>query len=140
VDAGVLEEAIDLERAIGRVPADTGQGIEFDLVFLQLPHLLHDALEGARAVAVLAVAVVDLLRAVQADADEKVVGLEELAPLVVEMQRVRLQGVPDLLAGAIRRLQLDHAAKEVDASRVGSPPCQTNSTTGVGCAATYCSI
>ena len=30
--------------------------------------------------------------------------------------------------------------KKSTPSRVGSPPCHTNSTTGVGCASTYCSM
>ena len=54
-------------------------------------------IEGPLAFAVAAIAVMDLLRAVEADAHHEVVFLEEAAPLVGEQRAVGLQGIGDCL-------------------------------------------
>jgi len=59
------------------------QGAEFDLVPLASLDASHDSLERAGAGMVHAVLVVELLRSVDADTEQKLVLVEEPAPVVV---------------------------------------------------------
>ncbi|MBB4013148.1 hypothetical protein GGR36_002494 [Niveibacterium umoris] len=86
-------------------------------MLLQQTNTGHDALESASTVAILAVTVVDGLRAIEADPDKEFVLLEEPAPFVVQMQPVGLQHVTDLTLRTERLLQLNDAAEEVNAQQ-----------------------
>ena len=57
----------------------------------------------------------ELARAVDGDADEKLVLSQELAPSIVDERGVGLERVVDCLAGGVFLLQCDHGAEEIDA-------------------------
>ena len=76
----------------------------------------HHFVERSGAALVDAVGVVQFARAVEAQPDEVVVLLEELAPLVVQQRSVRLHGVLERHAGLlVLFLDSDGAPEEVDA-------------------------
>jgi hypothetical protein len=72
---------------------------EFDLIFLTALNTPHDPLESARAGVVHAVSVVEFLRSVDADAEEKLIVMEEPAPVIIKQNAIGLQRIADLLAG-----------------------------------------
>ncbi len=112
----VAQEAVDGPpvRLVGRV--HRAQDVEVDPVPAQGPPALHDAVEGAPPAAVDPVGVVHLAGAVDAQADEERVLLEEGAPLVVEQESVRLEGVLHALPGTPVLLDERHrVAEELDA-------------------------
>ena len=86
----IAQEAIDLQRmgGIGRV--DGGEDVKLNPVLLQEVQALHHPIEGGAATLVNPVAVVYLTRAIDADADEEIVGAEEAAPIVVQRCAVGL--------------------------------------------------
>ena len=111
----VAEEAIDGAAVVLVGGVDRAQDVEVDLVLAQVPPAAHHQVEGALAAAVDAVGVVQLARAVDAQADQEVVLLEERAPVVVEQQAVGLEGVLHGLAGpAVLLDQFDGAPEEVE--------------------------
>ena len=69
------------------------QNVEIDVVPAQLLPTFHHAVEGTPTATVDPVGVVDFAGAVDTEADQKVVLLEELAPVVVEQDAVGLKGV-----------------------------------------------
>ena len=73
-------------------------------------HVIKASLAGTVA----AIAVVDFLRAVNADAHHEVVFFEECAPLVSEQGAVGLQGIADRLFFLERPLQLDNSLEKID--------------------------
>ncbi len=112
----VAEEAIDLDRMIGVRGVDRAQDVDVDAVPVQALPAAHHVVERALAAFVDAVGVVHLARAVDAQADEDLVLLEERAPLVVEPRAVGLDRVGDLLSGPlILPHVLDRALEEVEA-------------------------
>src|SRR5207244_880849 len=73
----------------------------------------NDTVEGGLPTFVDAVCVVHLARAVDGDADQEVVLLEERSPGVVEQRAVALRGVEDSFTGPRRpSIDLDDAPKE----------------------------
>ncbi len=112
----VAEEPIDVASValVGRV--DRAQDVELHPVAAQQPPPVHHLVPGALRPPVDTVGVVQLLGAVDAEADEEVVLGEELAPLVVEQDAVGLERVLHHLVGpAVLLDQLDRLAKELDA-------------------------
>jgi hypothetical protein len=66
------------------------QGAEFDLIFLAALDASHNALERAATGMVHAVSVVEFLRPVNADAEQKLVVVKEPAPCIVEQDAIGL--------------------------------------------------
>ena len=76
---------------------------------------LHHQVESALAAAVNPVGVVQLARAVNAQADEKMMFLEERAPVIVEQQAVGLEGVlHDLFGPAVGFNEFHRTLEEVE--------------------------
>ncbi len=110
------EKAVDVQRPPGVLAVDDRQGVEGDAVFLQPLGGGEDAVERGLAPLGHAVGVVQVFRAVDAEADEEMVLAEEAAPGVVQQDAVGLQAVEDPLAvGAVLLLQVQDLAEEVDA-------------------------
>lgn len=65
------------------------------------------------------VGVVHFTRAVDGEADEKIIRGEELAPFVIEQGAVGLDGVGDDFAGGEFFLQRDNLAKKIDTEQGG---------------------
>ena len=86
----------------------------------------HYPIESALFAAVQPVRVVNLAGTVDAQADEKIVFLEEAAPLVVEKDAVRLKGMfYGLLGSAVLFDKLDGATEELELSSVSARPLAT---------------
>ena len=110
----VAEEGVDLAAVIAVHRVDRRQHVPVDLVTLQHVEARDHPVEGGLAPLVDAVGVVHLSRPVDRDADQELVLLQELAPLVVEERPVRLHRVEDVLAGGrVLPLELDRASEEV---------------------------
>ena len=111
------------------------QHVVLDLVLLEEAQAPHDLVERALTPLVDPVDVMEWLRPVDADANEVVVLLQELAPLVREQRAVRLNGVlerhPRL---AVPLLDLDRSAEEVKAHqcRLAALPRDRHHRRGVG--------
>jgi hypothetical protein len=73
-------------RLVGGV--DRAQDIELDAVIAQAAPSSHDEVEGALASSIAPIRIVQFARPVHAETDEKVVFLEEGAPVAVEQQPV----------------------------------------------------
>ena len=104
----VSEEAIDRAAVMFVSGVDRAQDIEVDSVLAQEPPALHHFVEGASFAAIEPVRVMDLARAVDAQADQEIVLLEKGAPLVIEQDAVGLKGVLRRSAragGTFRRVQ-----------------------------------
>ena len=111
----VAEEAIDRAAVFLVGGVDRAQYVEVDSVLAQEPPALHHLVEGALFAAVDTVGVVELARAVDAQADQKVVFLEEGAPVIVEKDAVGLKGVlHDLSRPAVLFDEFDGAPEEVE--------------------------
>jgi hypothetical protein len=110
-----FEEVVDLEGVAGVEAVDDGEGVEVDVVVFQDVEAGHDAVEGGGAAFVDAVGVVEFAWAVDAEADEEVVGGEESAPVVVESGAVGLEGVVDGSAVRVLALEGDDFFEEGDA-------------------------
>ena len=109
----VAKEAVDRPSVMLVGGIDGTQDVEIDLVTAQRLPALHHQIEGALAATVQPVGVVQLARAVHTQADQKVVLLEEAAPVVIQQKAVGLEGVFDRLAGlAVLLDQLDRMLKK----------------------------
>ncbi len=127
----VAQEAIDLQRILAGKVVDASQGGKLHLVLVQQRHRRHHLLEGATAGAVDPIGVVQQLGAVDAQANEEVVGRQKLAPLVVEQDAVGLQIVGDHHPlRLVFALQLDHLAKIVEPEQGRLAPCQEKMISG----------
>ena len=95
---------------------DRAQDVDVHAVPVQTPPAAHHIVERSLAALVHAIGVVQLARAVHAQADEDLVLLEEGAPGVVQLRAVGLDGVGDLLSRLLVPLDvLDRALEEVEA-------------------------
>src|SRR5579872_1475695 len=95
-------------------------------MLLELPPTLHHPVECALLHAVEPVRVVELARAVDAQAYQKIVLLEEGTPLVIEQDAVGLKGVfHDLFRSAVLFDKFDRTAEEIELHerRLASLPC-----------------
>src|SRR5271165_3813706 len=110
----VAEEAIDRTTVFLIGGIDRAQDVELDSVLAQAPPALHHFVESALFGAVHPVRVVELTWAVNAQANQKIVFLEEGTPLIIKKDAVGLKGMFDgLLGPAILFDELDGAPKEV---------------------------
>ena len=98
-----FQELIDLQSAALAVLVDRGHRVERDPTQLQQPQARHHAVEGGSPGLVLPVPVVDVLRSVDRDADQKTIPAEKLRPFRRDERPVRLEGVMDGRAPAARR-------------------------------------
>src|SRR6185312_4046074 len=117
--AGFTQELVDIERVIGIFAVDDGEGVEFDGVLFEAGDGGEDSVEGGLPAFVDAVDVVQLAGAVDGEADEEMIGGEELGPFVVEENAVGLENVGDGAAVGVFLLELEGAAEEVDAQERG---------------------
>ena len=117
--ADVLVEVIDVEGVVGVDAVDDAHGVPLHAVLLQEADATHDALEGGLAPTGEAVVVVELLGAVDGDADEPVVAPEEGAPLVGEEGAVGLEAVVDEVALGVLTLEGDDALVEAERAHEG---------------------
>ena len=100
-------------RFVGRV--HRAEDVDVHLVLTQMPPAAHHAVERALPAAVAPIGVVEIARAVNAQADEEVVLLEEGAPLVVEQDAVGLERVlHDLARPTVSLDEVDRAPEEVE--------------------------
>ena len=111
----VAKEAVHLERVVGVGGVDGAQDVDVDIVPAQAVPAADHVVEAAPALLVDAVGVVHGARAVDAEADQVVVLLEERGPLVIDQRAVGLDGVQDaaVLRLAVLLGQLDRALVEV---------------------------
>ena len=102
----------------GRLDVSVGeqaQDIERDFVLPHQPDAPHDAVKAAVPGVVFPVKIVNLRRAVQTDADQKVFFAEKLAPCGVEQQAVGLQGIfNDLSVPGVFFLKGHDIPEEID--------------------------
>ena len=110
-----LEELVHLEPPAFRGLVDRGHRVEFHAAAVQEADAPEDLVEGRGAALVLAVAVVDVLRPVDGNADEEAVLPEELRPFAVQEGPVGLDRVEDLLPVGILPLEVDGLAVEIQA-------------------------
>jgi len=103
------DEKIEYLVGMLRIPrVQQGQGIELDLVFFAVVDGPHHLIERPRARMIETVVVVEFFGAVDTDADEELVFVEEAAPCFVEQDGVGLKRIADFLArSAVLFLQLD---------------------------------
>ena len=132
------KKPVDLQRLVGVGAMDGGQRIEVDLVALQNFDAAHHAVKGRLAAFVHAIGIVQLARAVDGQADKKMILQKESRPRVVEQDAIGLKSVGDLLAVGIALLELDDAPKEVDAQQSRLPSLPGKVITGASCASMYC--
>ena len=99
---------------------DRGEGVPLHAVLAQLREPAHDLVERGLAGLVAAVGVVQLARAVDAEADEEAVLGEEPRPVAVDLGAVGLDGVPHRHAGRrVALAQLHGAAEELEPHQRG---------------------
>ena len=123
--AAELDQEIEnLIGVVGREVVDQREGVEVDLVSFAAFDGAHDAVPRAVAAEVEAIVVVQLLRAIDADADQEFVLVQEFAPVgIVQEDRIRLERISDLLAGdAVLLLQLHRPFVEVHAHQCRLAP------------------
>lgn len=89
----VAEEAIHRTTVFLVCGVDRAENVEVDPVPLQATPALHHPIEGALCAVVDSVGVVQFARAIHAQADQKLVFLEERAPVIVHEDSVGLEGV-----------------------------------------------
>src|SRR5690606_29940707 len=90
--------------------------VEFYRMLLQQANAAHHLVKGWTPAFVLAVGIMQLAGAIDADADQEVVFLEELAPLVIQQGRVGLERVFYGHARfAILRLEFDGFPEKIHA-------------------------
>src|SRR5216683_281349 len=111
----IAEETIDGTAVLLVGGVDRAQDVEFDSVLAQVPPALHNFVESALLAAVDPIRVVELAWTVNAQADQKIVFLEEDAPLIIEKDAVGLKSVlHDLIGSAVLFNELDGAPEELE--------------------------
>ena len=94
---------------------DRGHRVERHALGVEMLDAAEDFLESGRAALVAAEAVVDVLRAIQRDAQQEVIFFEKARPLARDECAVGLQAVVDLFAICVDLLELHRPAVEVEA-------------------------
>ncbi|OPX95576.1 MAG: hypothetical protein A4E60_03575 [Syntrophorhabdus sp. PtaB.Bin047] len=115
LDTFTLEEPVDTEGMVRRLPGNASHHVVVDPVLPQKLQSPHYPVEGAVPLMVTTIAVMDLFRTVETDPHHEVVLLQEVAPLVGEERSIGLKCVGDGLCPDERSLKLDDAFKEIDA-------------------------
>lgn len=103
--------------------------VAFDPIFPQEPISPHHLLMGRFPSLGYAIAVVELLRTVDADSDLETMPRKEAAPFFVQECAVRLNAIEDLASrGPVLCLEFDDPPKIVDSqnSRLAAVPCKEN--------------
>ena len=133
VDAQTLVELVEFLRLVDVRFAQNAEDVEIDFVALESLHAAHDPLEGAVALFVVTVFVVDFLRAVERKSDQPIVLMKELAPVVVEQDAIGLEGVGDTVAIATQPLlQADEFFIEGQTGKGGFAALKGKGRVGVG--------
>ena len=115
-----FEEVVDFEGFVGEFFVDDGEGVEFDVVFFEEGEGSHDLVEGGGIIFVGAVEVVEFAWAVEGEADEEVVLVEEFGPVGVEEDAVGLEGVVDFFVLRIMfLLEFNDFFEEVESEECG---------------------
>ncbi len=125
----ILEEAVYIERPLGVHPIDDAEYVEGHAMAMQHLRRGEYFVEGRLAVLGHAIAVMQFLGAVDAEANEETVFLEEQSPLVVEQRAVGLEIVLDALVRLLVLLfELDHFVEELksEQGRFASLPGEDN--------------
>src|ERR1035438_7722643 len=91
---------------------DNSERIEFHSVLFENAETAHDRGKGWLATLVHAIGIVNFLRSIDRESNQKLVTRQEVAPCIVEQCAVRLKGVVNLLAVCISGLQLNDTLKE----------------------------
>ena len=115
----LLVEVIDVERVVGIEVVDNTHCVPFYPVFLQQFNTPHDFVKGRLTTPRAAILVVELLRAVDADADKPMVVVEESAPLIGKQRTVGLQTVLDNASARVLTLQCQGTLVEADGAHQG---------------------
>jgi len=89
----ITQELIYLPGMVAGDPVYGDQDVVLHLVLLQQPQSTHNLIKGALVTLVDAVGIVEALGPIQAEANQEIVLLEELAPLIVQEGAVGLHGV-----------------------------------------------
>jgi hypothetical protein len=111
----VAEESIDRAAMLFIGGVDRAKDVEFDAMPAQVSPTVHHPIEGALSAAIDTVRVMELARPVDAEPDEKIVLLEEGAPVIVEKHAVGLKRVLyDLLGPTVLFDELDRAPEEFE--------------------------
>ena len=110
-----FQELVNLQSAALAVLVDRGHRVERDPALLQPPQARHHAVEGGSPGLVLPVPVVDVLRSVDRDADQKIIPAEKLGPFRRNERPVRLEGVMDDLSVGILLFELQGLPVEIQA-------------------------
>ena len=105
---------IDIERVVGIEVVDDTHHVPLHAVLLQQLYATHHLVEGGLSATRTAVFIVKLLGAVDGEADEPVVLVEELTPLVGEQGAVGLEAVVNLSSAGVAALQLQHFLVEAE--------------------------
>lgn len=114
VATDAFEEVVEVEGVVGVEVIDHRQRIPFHTVLVEQVDAPHHLAEGGAATGRAAIFVVKLLRAVDGDAHEEVVFLEEAAPLVGEQRGVGLNTVVDGAAAGVGALEFQGTLIEGD--------------------------
>jgi hypothetical protein len=111
----IPEEPVEVERMIGVFRVDRAEDVEFHAILLKKPGSLQDPAKGPMASPVFPIQIMKLLGTIEAQADQKVVLMKELAPLVIKEDAVGLEGVFDACAGLlVPFLKLDRSPEEIE--------------------------
>ena len=111
----IPEEAVDLEGVVAVHRVHRAEDVELHLVLLEQPDRGDHLVENRAAPPVSPIGVVQLAGSIQAQPDQKLLVVQELAPLVVQKDAVGLEGVLHRHAGRrVLLLQLHGPAEEVD--------------------------
>ena len=109
-----FEKTIKFQWKINVVVVYHSHSIIFYLMFFQQFDPLHHFVEGGKPLAVPAVFIVEFLRTVDRDADQKIIFFEEAAPVVCQQGTVCLDTVVDLPSASVFLLKFERFLIKVD--------------------------
>ena len=114
----IAEIAIDVKAVVFVSSVDCAQDVSVDIGVTQVfPPTNHHRVSSMPAT-VETVGIMEVFRAIDGDADEKIVLFEEMRPLLGNQGAVGLDGMTNLLGGAtILFAQLNEAFKEREAAQ-----------------------
>ncbi len=129
----LLEKAVDRKRMLDILRVDNTQDIDGDVVPPQKAISLHHLPVGRLPAFGHAIAVVQLLRAIETEPDGKAFRREEAAPFLIEEHAVRLDAIGDApLRGPVLPLQVNDLAKIVQPEKGRLPPVPEEVDDGIG--------
>src|SRR5690606_18398441 len=113
--AGGPEKTVNLASVAPVGGRDDGEQVVLDLMALQKSQARQHAIEGRATALVVAMAIMELARTIQADAHEKALAVEKPSPVIGEQRPVRLDRVGHVSTGTEPSLQGTHLLEEIDA-------------------------